>query len=242
MTWDKPPVDLTLDGVYIDVWRSRMDLPESEIRKFHETLSRQEQERAEKFTFPDKFEEYVVTRGLLRTALSHVLEQSPGAFSFEYTTEKKPYLAKKFDGQCVSFNVSHSNGQSLVAISLERNIGIDIEKIRNDVEHEKLAKRFFSLAEYEALKQYEGDTAQAFFAVWTRKEAFVKAVGKGIAFGLNEFDVNIDPNEAPQMLTTRWNPDEVSKWYMSSIPTEADYIATVVADAGEFQLRLWQAG
>ena len=242
MTWDKPPVDLTLDGVYIDVWRSRMDLPESEIRKFHETLSQQEQERAEKFTFPDKFEEYVVTRGLLRTALSHVLEQSPDAFSFEYTTEKKPYLAKKFDGQCVSFNVSHSNGQSLVAISLDRNIGIDIEKIRNDVEHEKLAKRFFSLAEYEALKQYEGDTAQAFFAAWTRKEAFVKAVGKGIAFGLNEFDVNIDPNEAPQMLTTRWNPDEVSKWYMSSIPTEADYIATVVADAGEFQLRLWQAG
>ena len=242
MKWDNPPADLALDEAYIDVWRSRIDLPKEEIQKFHETLSQQEQERAEKFIFPDKYEEYVVTRGLLRTALSHVLEQSPGAFAFEYTTEKKPFLVKKFDGQSVSFNVSHSHGQALVAISLDRNIGIDIEKIRNDVAYEKLSKRFFSRAEYEALLQYEGDPVQAFFTVWTRKEAFVKAVGKGIAFGLSEFDVNIDPDEAPQMLTTRWNHDDVTKWHMSSIPTEPDYIATVVADAREFRLRLWRAG
>ncbi|MFT5133814.1 MAG: 4'-phosphopantetheinyl transferase, partial [Gammaproteobacteria bacterium] len=80
----------------------------------------------------------------------------------------------------------------------------------------------------------------AFFATWTRKEAFVKAVGKGIAFGLSEFDVNIDPEQRPKMQATRWDANDVNKWHMANIDTEKDYMATVVADGGDFQLRLWQ--
>ena len=77
MNWNKAPTDLRLDTACIDVWRSQTDLPEKEIQNYHESLSQEELQRAEKFTFPDKFEEYVVTRGLLRTALAHVLEQVP---------------------------------------------------------------------------------------------------------------------------------------------------------------------
>ncbi len=240
MEWAKAPAGLQLSTAFIDVWRSPVDLPAEEIHEYHQTLSQEEQQRADKFTFPDKFEEYVVTRGLLRNALAHVLEQSPGSFKFDYTTEKKPCLGKKINHQSVTFNVSHSHGQVLVAVSLDRNIGIDIEKIRNNVEYEKLAKRFFSQAEYAALMQYKGDQVAAFFATWTRKEAFVKAVGKGIVFGLAEFDVNIDPDEAPQMLVTRWDPDDVSTWQMMTIETESDYMATLVADGDVFETRLWQ--
>ncbi len=241
MTWRKPPEDLQLDTAYIDVWRSRIDLAKSDVAAYAGTLSRQERERAAKFTFPDKYEEYVVTRGLLRKALSHVLKRSPGTFQFDYTASRKPYLSCSAGDAPVSFNVSHSHGQALVAISVDRNIGIDIEKIRAEVEYEKLARRFFSGAEFEALMRCPPEQrVVAFFATWTRKEAFVKAVGKGIAFGLSEFDVNVNPVEAPVMLATRWNPQHVSKWFMATVDTDENYQATLVADGGEFQMRLWQ--
>jgi 4'-phosphopantetheinyl transferase len=176
----------------------------------------------------------------LRKALSHVLNQSPADFKFDYTKARKPFLSEKLNGQDISFNVSHSHGQALVAISPGRQLGIDIEKIRPDVDYEKLAKRFFSAAEHEALMHCPvEDQVRAFFATWTRKEAFVKAVGKGIAFGLSEFDVNIDPREPPKMQATRWDANDVNKWHMASIETKNDYMASVVADGGEFQLRLW---
>ncbi len=241
MKWDSAPVDLQLDVNFIDVWRSRVDLPETEIRKYAKTLSQQEQERAEGFSFADKYEEYVVTRGLLRKALAHMLKQTPEAFEFEYTASKKPYLSRKYANKVISFNASHSHGQALVAVSVGRNIGIDIERIRAGVKYEKLAQRFFSEAEYTALMQCPPEQRlSAFYAIWTRKEAFVKAVGKGIAFGLSEFDVNVDPHQPPVMLATRWDPKDASKWLMATIKTEAGYMATVVTDGPEFQLRLWQ--
>lgn len=243
MGWRRPPEELQLEAACIDVWHSRISLPEVEIEKHALTLSGQERERAEKFTFADKYEEYVVTRGLLRQALAHVLRQDACTFEFDYSSSNKPYLSRKYNDQQITFNVSHSHGQALVAISVDRNIGIDIEKVRADVEYEKLALRFFSVAEQKALMLYpREERAAAFFATWTRKEAFVKAVGKGIAFGLSEFDVNISPKEAPLMLATRWDPEDVAKWSMANIETEKNYLATVVADGGDFQLRHWQAG
>lgn len=240
MEWIKAPEDLRLNTAFIDIWRSEVALSPGKIQDYHELLSEEEKERADKFTFPDKFEEYVVTRGLLRTALAHVLNQEAGSFVFDYTAERKPYLDKRYEEQRIAINVSHSHGQVLVAISLDRNIGIDIEKIRENVDYRKLAKRFFSSAEYEALVLYQGDPLEAFFATWTRKEAFVKAVGKGIAFGLSEFDVNIDPLDAPRMLVTRWRADDVHKWHMKKIDTEQGYLATLVADGGKYKTRLWQ--
>ncbi|MFT5351512.1 MAG: 4'-phosphopantetheinyl transferase [Planctomycetota bacterium] len=241
MKWDNIPADLQLEAKFIDVWHSRIDLPASQINKYIETLSEEELRRAEKFTFPDKYKEYVVSRGVLRNALAHVLKQSPSEFIFDYTDSKKPYLSRKYNDQEISFNLSHSHGRALIAISLDRQIGIDIEKVRPDIEHEKLAKRFFSEAEHKALMQCVVEKRlPAFFATWTRKEAFVKAVGKGIAFGLSEFDVNIDPEQRPKMQATRWDANDVNKWHMANIDTEKDYMATVVADGGDFQLRLWQ--
>ena len=239
--WDKPPEGLQLDSAYIDIWRTRIDLPKNEIESYATTLSEEEKERAARFTFPNKYEEYVVSRGLLRKVLSHVLKQAATEFQFEYTESKKPYLLQKYFDQTLSFNISHSHGQALVAVSLNRNIGIDIEKIRAEVEYEKLALRFFSAAEHHQLMQIPADErARSFFAIWTRKEAFVKAIGKGIAFGLSEFDVNISPEEPPVMLATRWNPEDVSLWSMATIDTENNFMATLATDGGDFQLRCWQ--
>jgi 4'-phosphopantetheinyl transferase len=239
--WDKSPTELQLDNTFVDVWRSRIDLSDAKINEYLGILSDDELKRAEQFTFPNKKDEYVVTRGLLRRALSLVLKQDPASFSFSYSESKKPYLTTEVDSQSLAFNVSHSHGQALVAISLNRKLGIDIEKIRPEVEYEKLAARFFSKAEHKALMQCaQAERVAAFFATWTRKEAFVKAVGKGIAFGLSEFDVNVDASEPPRMLHTRWDANDVKNWHMASIESVNSHMATVVADGRTFQLRLWE--
>lgn len=201
------------------------------------TRCQKKKKRAEKFTFADKYREYVVTRGLLRQALAQVLNRDATSFHFNYTESNKPWLDEKINGQSIAMNVTHSHGIALVALSLDRQLGIDIEKIREEIEYEKLSKRFFSEHEYDALKNYQGDKVQAFFAIWTRKEAFVKAVGKGIAFGLSQFDVNIDPQAEPEMLATRWDENDVSNWFMSGVDVPDGYLATVVADKNKFDIR-----
>ena len=239
--WNKSPVELRLDNACVDVWRSQIDLSAAKISEYRSMLCEEELKRTEKFTFPNKQEEYVVTRGLLRSALALVLKEDPASFSFKYSESSKPYLTTEVDRQAVAFNVSHSHGQALVAISLDRKLGVDIEKIRPEVEYEKLAERFFSKAEHKALMQCAAEErVAAFFATWTRKEAFVKAVGKGIAFGLSEFDVNVDANAPPKMLHTRWDADDVNNWHMANIESVNSHMATVVADGRAFKLRLWQ--
>ena len=129
---------------------------------------------------------------------------------------------------------------ALVALGLDRRLGIDVEKLREDPEHDKLARRYFSKVENEQFEKFQGDRARAFFATWTRKEAFVKAVGKGIKYGLSEFDVNIDPDEAPRMLRTGWQENDLNNWHMLDIDCGDDYIATVIADGPCYSVRLWE--
>jgi len=239
MDWIRPAPGLRLQRGVIDVWRRTVEAGDGDLPLFHDTLSAEEVARAQRFRIREKYDEYVVTRGLLRQALSCVLGRPPGDFTFDYTDTEKPFLENGGGQTRVSFNVSHSGGMALVALCPGRDVGIDIEQIRRSVDYEPLARRFFSRPEYEALMDYPGDPVRAFFATWTRKEAFVKAVGKGIAFGLDAFDVNVDPDEPPVMLATRWDPAAAARWSLAAVDAAEGYMATVAA-AGAFRLRSWE--
>jgi len=237
MQWHKTPGDLQLSPGHIDLWSAHLDLPEEQIKVFAKTLDRDEIARAEKFNFPDKYCEYVVTRGLLRLALALVAKMEPEDFQFDYTEHNKPGLKKNDNPEGIAFNVSHSHDYALVAIGVNRNIGVDVEKVRESLDHEKLAQRFFSTAEYAALMQTPVlQRARVFYTIWTRKEAFVKAIGKGISFGLSEFDVTTDE---PALLKTHWDPEAALQWKMATIHMEENYRAALVSDGGEFALRHW---
>lgn len=234
--WSKAPADLQLSADHIDIWSTHLDLSEQEVKAFAQTLSADEISRAKKFTFANKYREYVVSRGLLRAALASLTSNRAKDFHFDYTEHDKPYL-QSVD---ISFNVSHSHDFALVAIGLKRNIGVDIEKIRENVEYEKLAKRFFSGFEHAALMQVpKRQRERVFYTIWTRKEAFVKAIGKGIAFGLSEFDVSIEADEPAALLRTRWDEKAVEKWKLANISVEDGYVAALASDGGDFDLRYW---
>jgi len=238
--WQQAPFDLKLSHDHIDVWRTRLNLPKNEIAKYHALLSTDEVKRANRYKVKHKRCEYIVTRGLLRTILGQTLGRDSKSFVFEYAKHDKPFLPIETSGTPVSFNVSHSHNQALIAVTLDRTIGIDIEYIRHDVEFKKLAKRFFSDQEYQQLDAYdETKLSAAFFACWTRKEAFVKALGDGIAFGLSEFSVSVDPEDDEIPLSTHLDQAQASKWILMNIKTDEDYIAALAVDKYNLKIRCW---
>ncbi|MBF8269927.1 MAG: phosphopantetheine--protein transferase [Gammaproteobacteria bacterium] len=239
--WHRTPAKLRLSETYIDIWRTSLNLTRHEIDACLALLSPDEIARANRFKVKRKYREYIISRGLLRRILGLTLGTDPADFEFEYSEHDKPLLNLIHKGAPVTFNVSHSHEQTLIAVTLGHALGIDIEQVRQDVQFRQLAKRFFSAQEARELETYtEAGIPRAFFACWTRKEAFVKALGDGIAFGLNEFSVSVNPFDDNVALTTHWDPEEAGNWSLLNIHTDADYIAALAVAGQGFKIRYWE--
>lgn len=175
-------------------------------------LSADERERAARFHFLKDREHFIAARGLLRLLLSRYLDLPPQQLSFSYSPYGKPALAGERDCTSLRFNVSHSHGVALYAFTLEREVGVDVEYIRQDVVGESIAEHFFSAQEVTSLRALPaGVQPQAFFNCWTRKEAFIKARGEGLSFPLDQFDVSLVPGEATALISTRNDPQEAAR-------------------------------
>ena len=240
-TWTRTPAKLELSATHIDIWRTTLELPQQQIDNYRSLLSADEQARANRFKVDRKYREYIVSRGLLRRILGLTLNRDPAALVFAYTEHDKPVLDLDWRGVPVCFNVSHSHELTLIAVTLNHLIGIDVEHIRRNVDFKKLASRFFSSQEARNLETYTDNAiAQAFFSCWTRKEAFVKAVGDGIAFGLNEFTVSVDPSDKEVSLTTHWDQDEAKNWSLLNLRAAPGYIAALAVNGQDFKIRCWE--
>ena len=212
------------------------------MRSYREALSQAELARAEKFRSDSRYREYVVTRGLLRQALAGMTRLEIAGVEFPDGEHGKPGLDNILDGRTIAFNVSHSHGLALVALTLEGRLGVDLEKIRPEVEWRSLAQHYFSDAEVQVLDRYAEDIGlKAFFTCWTRKEAFVKALGGGISYGLKEFDVSIHPDEAYASLTIRSEDEDASRWLIRNLPMPASHVAALALDRPACIFRLWRA-
>jgi 4'-phosphopantetheinyl transferase len=189
-------------------------------------LSADELARMMRFRFEDDRRNFLFGRGMLRILLASYLGASPAELLFAYSAHGKPGLATSSDG--LEFNLSHSNGTLLIAISQRRKIGVDIERIRHDIEINEIAGRFFSPAERQALDQmFDHSRPNAFFHCWTRKEAWLKARGDGLSFPLSAFDVLDVRADGTVKLVTRPDPAEALRWSIFSVTAPQGYAAAV---------------
>lgn len=239
--WKSSPLNLKLSPDYLDIWQVPLS-PSPRMDRYRALLSRDELDRCGRFKSEKRRREYTIIRGLLRLLIGRCMDVDPSTFEFAYTEHQKPYLPAASLGVPISFNITHSHNLALIALTLERMIGVDIEFIRHNVEFRKLAKRFFSKQESRALDAYD-DTLlpAAFFACWTRKEAFVKALGDGIAFGLHDFTVSVDPRDREVALLTDRDSNESGKWSIINLDIVSDYAAAIAANGEKFKLRLWNS-
>jgi 4'-phosphopantetheinyl transferase len=138
------------------------------------------------------------------------------------------------------FNVSHSHGIALYAITREREVGVDVEYVRHDMAGESIAERFFSAQEVARLRALPAEAQPlAFFNCWTRKEAFIKAIGEGLSFPLDQFEVSLDAKEPSAMVSLRDGPRETSRWSLRALPVGEGYVAALVVEGHEWRLECW---
>jgi 4'-phosphopantetheinyl transferase len=201
-------------------------------------LSPEERARAEAFHFKSDRERHIIGRGLLRLLLGHCSGALPSTLTFQHNAFGKPFLCG--GSSTLQFNVSHSGELVVIALTRGRAVGIDVERIRPDMRVAQLATQFFSPNECNALASIPMATqAAAFFSCWTRKEAYLKARGSGLSLGLDQFDVSIIPGHTPQLLETRHDPADVSRWTIRDLQFGKDYKAALAVEGSNWRLKSW---
>jgi len=225
-TSDRPP---ELSGDAVHVWRVNFSTCAGSAGAYANTLSQSELERANRFRFADDRERFIVARGALRATLGNYLDIKPEQVEFTYGSNGKPALASRNAG--VQFNMSHSRNLALVAFTSTGKIGVDIEYMDDSLEVEAIAGRFFSALEVQTLLTLPAEARRlGFFNCWTRKEAFVKALGSGLSYPLQQFDVTLSPGAPPALLRHRLQPDQSQRWSLHSFTPAPDYAAAVAVE------------
>ena len=217
-----------LKNSVVDIVGVRLDVPAEVSAALWQLLSRDERERAEKFRYAEHRQHYVVSRASLRRLLAGRLGIAPQAVEFVETKYGKPRLAPVHGSADVEFNVSHSGILALFAFTNGRAVGIDVELVREVPDTDDLAERFFSPMEAASLRALPLDRRSlAFLACWTRKEAFIKALGLGLSCPLDAFDVTIDPDAPARIIRIEERIDGVANWAMQALTPYPGYIAAV---------------
>jgi 4'-phosphopantetheinyl transferase len=234
-----PAPSLTLSADEVHLWHANLD--DHAAEHFRPLLAEDEIARADRFHFAKDRNHYVVARGLLRTLLAAYLGVGSTELRFVYAEKGKPSLEPGQSG-AINFNLAHSRARAIYAFSRGRELGVDLEFIREDVEGEQIAERFFSPWEIEQLRTVPAELRkQAFFNCWTRKEAYIKARGEGLSMPLDEFDVSLVPGEAAALLRNHKEPDEVGRWAMQSVSVPEGYVAALVVEGRDWQLKSFEA-
>ena len=217
-----------LNTPVVDIVGVRLDPPSEVSAALWDLLSRDEQERAAKFHFAEHRQHYIVARASLRRLLAERLHIAPQAVEFVETEYGKPRLAPVHRSANVEFNLSHSGVLALYAFTSGRAVGVDVELIREVPDTDDLAERFFSPMEVASLRALPLDRRSlAFLACWTRKEAFIKALGLGLSCPLDAFDVTIDPDAPARIIRIEERIDGVANWAMQALTPYPGYIAAV---------------
>lgn len=239
--WITPPLNLKLPASEVHVWRAGLDRSAACEEILFATLTRDEQERADRFYFKHDRHHFINARGILRNILGRYLDVRPCALRFEYTKYGKPSLAKESGGPVLRFNLSHSKGVALFAVATGRDLGIDVEWIRADVADEQIAERFFSAQEVSALRRLDVNAqAEAFFNCWTRKEAYIKARGEGLSMPLDKFAVSLKPGDAAALLYADGGDKETSRWKFLELLPGPGFAGAVAVEGHDWQIRCWQ--
>jgi 4'-phosphopantetheinyl transferase len=241
LVWGPAPETLMLGRDEVHVWRASLDQTASRVQNYLRTLTPDERRRAARFYFARDRDHFIVARGVLRAILSSYLNRDPGQLRFCYNPQGKPYLPRESGGDWLRFNLSHSHGLALLAVTRDREIGVDVEHIRSGLADEQMAERFFSPQEVAQLRALPpARQAEAFFNCWTRKEAYIKAQGVGLSLPLDQFDVSLVPGEPAALLSTRGDPHEASRWSLRELMPGSGYIAALAVKGHDWRLTCWQ--
>jgi 4'-phosphopantetheinyl transferase len=222
------PVDIRLWTIDLDQGRDALD-------RLRGHLSPREAERAGRFHSEADRARFLVGRGALREILAREAGVGPGSLAIQVGPQGKPHLIGP--AADLRFNLSHARGLAVLAVAWGREVGVDVEAVRPMGDLAGLVARFFSPREREEFARVEpGRRAEVFFRTWTRKEAYVKAIGAGLSMPLDDFDVPVEPADPPGVLRVEGRPGEPSRWAMRDLEPGPEMFGTLVAEGTDVRM------
>lgn len=238
MTWERPPERLDLSTDEVHVWRFGLRPRRTALGP----LSDAERRRADRFRSPLQRDRYLTSRSIVRSILGRYLNLTPADVPIAVRPSGKPYL-RTTDLQ---FNLSHSGGMAVLALARTHPVGIDLERARRTLAYQQLAERFFSDREIAALRMTPRSIrAAAFFRIWTRKEAYLKAtdieIGSGLPTSLARFTVAGLPANTTSSVDVPDHPDESERWALIDLDVAPGHFAALAVE-GHPRIRMFDAG
>ncbi|MBI3144072.1 MAG: 4'-phosphopantetheinyl transferase superfamily protein [Pseudogulbenkiania sp.] len=228
----------------VHIWRASLDVSPETSARLYATLSADERSRSARFRFQRDRQRFVAAHGVLRELLGDYLETRPDRISYAYNAFGKPELGPAFDGR-LKFNLSHSTGLALIAFATDADVGVDLEYLRAQSDYADIAWYFFSAAEADQLSALPAPLyADAFLACWTKKEAYLKACGDGLAVPLDGFSVPLttDPEHGPvDIHVASNNIVPARRWSLYTLQPAPGYIGALAIEGGGWCLsqRQW---
>lgn len=223
----------------VHAWRFTLDPPSDRLSRYERSLNADELRRADRFRTEALRRRFVVGRGGLRAVLGRHLGCAAGDVEFSYGEHGKPALAQD---RGIEFNLAHTQDIALCAVARGRAVGVDVEGLRAIDNAARIILRFFSPREQtDFLALSDSERYTAFFRGWTRKEAFLKATGTGLATELDSFDVTLRPDQPAALLRVGSDPSEVNRWTICDIDVGPGLAAALVVAAHPdgLSLRFW---
>ncbi|HAS51598.1 MAG TPA: 4'-phosphopantetheinyl transferase [Gammaproteobacteria bacterium] len=212
----------------VHLWRANLTVSEARLAALAATLTEDEQARAARFRFPEHRGRFIAGRGLLRELLSVYLNIPAAALRFDFGLRGKPTLAGEQRDAGLHFNLSHSGDQALYAVA-RREVGVDLEALDRQVDYAAVAKRICTRREWVALQALSPkDISEAFFACWTRKEAVAKAIGDGLASGLDTLDICFPEDAAPDGRVSLCDATG-QEWSVLNVPMASGWAGALAA-------------
>jgi 4'-phosphopantetheinyl transferase len=235
--WPPGPETPRLADDEVHLWRADLAPDPARIPALAATLDRDEQTRAARLRVAAARSRFVVGRAFLRDVLARYLAIPPAAVTLAYGPKGKPALASP--EAPLRFNLSHSHDVAVCAVAARRELGVDVERVR-EVAADRIAARYFSPRERALVGALEGAAAgRAFFRLWTCKEAYLKAVGTGVSRPLAEVEIGPDDGPEPR-LAIRDQPEESDRWSLRALALDAEHAAALAVEGRGWTLTCWR--
>lgn len=216
----------------------KLDLTATDIAGLRRVLTDDELARADRFRAERHRDRFIACRAQVRQVLAGCLNERPECIEFVYGPQGKPALGPAQCDSGIHFNISNSHDLALCAVALHRDVGVDVERLREGRDHEGLAERFFSPQEVETLRRTpDGRRTAAFFNCWTRKEAVLKAVGIGIAFPLDRLVVTLAPEEPARVLA--FDGHAGADWRLAELEPGPGYVGALATQGDLSLVQQW---
>ncbi len=220
----------------VHVWSAVLDRSAAAMAALTRILSADEQDRLSRIRCTRTYSEFVVARGVLRNLLGAYLEIDPSEIRFSLGPVGKPELSHP-GGSGLHFNLTHSRGLALVAVTRRCAVGVDVEHVRPMSNYLGLAERYFSPREVAILNGLPDEQRMpAFFHAWTRKEAFLKAIGVGLSYGLERVEVTLGPGEPARLTSLDGAETRARCWSMRHLEPAPGYVGALALERHDYRL------